>query len=163
MMAVFTSVPPFAANIASYGLRVEKASPAAVREAADAAAGAIRQAARPYRIKGRSGRRVKLGVRVSGVQRLGGGGFGALIEASPAGFWKLVQEGAAPHVIRPRRRGRGKTRAALATPYGFFAKVNHPGTGPIGDPWGRGVLIAKRKVPGVYERAYARAFLGLGA
>jgi hypothetical protein len=159
-MATFTDPRAFAQHVSKYGDQISDASSVAVKEAGIAAVQAIRSEGKRHRIKGRSGKRVTLGAKLSPVQMIGGNAS-VLIEATPPGFWKLIQEGAGPHIIRPRRRSRAKTRAALATPYGFFAVVHHPGTGgQIADPWGAGVRDASREAPKAFERSLIKTVFG---
>jgi hypothetical protein len=160
MMATFTDPSAFAAHIAGYSAKLERGTPDAVKTAADTAATIIRSNGARFHIKGRTGRPFKLSAKVDGPHGYGGA-FYAYVKADPAGFWKLIQEGAKPHVIKPRRRGRrgADTKRALLIPsLGYFAKVNHPGTGQIGDPWGISMRQVARIVPPAFERDIASIF-----
>ena len=170
-MATFTSAPAFAAHIGQYGERIKGANRNATKAAAEAAGAAIRRSGSRYRLRGRTGNRFALGARVEGPYGYGGN-FYAYVKADPAGMWKLVEEGARPHVIRPRGAGRGRrrgrgavaSRKALNVPgYGYFAKVDHPGTGPIGHPWRDGLAVANRVGPQAYQQVLLSSAFGRAA
>lgn len=165
-MATFTDPSAFAAHIGQYGTKIKGANFTATKAAAEAAATAIRRSGSRYRIKGRTGKRWALGAKVT-PGAASGSNVRFYVNADPAGFWVLVEKGAGPHVIRPRRRGRGgrDTRKALAVPgRGYFAKVNHPGTGgAIGNPWGQGLAVAKKIGPQAYGQALLSSVFGKAA
>ncbi len=162
-MATFTNVSDFASHVAGYGKKIEGVQSRAVKAAAEVAAIAIKQAGSRYRFKGRSGGKFSLGAKVEGPFGYAGN-FIAYVKADPAGFWAMVERGTHPHIIRPRRRGRrgAGSKRALATPYGVFAVVHHPGTGSIGHPWREGVAKADVLSAKVYQREVA-SVLGLAA
>lgn len=64
------------------------------------------------------------------IVRDGGEHAEAEIVATPRGAWHLVEYGARPHEIRPKKKRGKRTQqfGGLPTPYGVFAKINHPGT-----------------------------------
>jgi hypothetical protein len=176
-MATFTDPHAFAAHVAKYGDRIQNAQSTATKAAAETAGIAIRQAGSKFGIRGRTGKKWSLGATVEGPYSLGSNSI-AYVTADPMGFWVLVEKGARPHEIRPRKVGwrarknaaaRGdslSTRKALLVPGvggGYFAKVNHPGTGPIGHPWKAGVTVAKRTAPLAFERALIPLAFGRAA
>jgi hypothetical protein len=164
-MATFTDPHAFAAHVAKYGQRIENAQSTATKAAAEVAATAIRQAGSRFKVRGRTGKSWALGAKVQGPFSLGSSSV-AYVLADPVGFWTLVEEGARPHIIRPRRRGRGGRNSVkvLAIPgYGFFAQVHHPGTGSIGHPWKTGTLAARRAAPLAFERTLVPIAFGRAA
>jgi hypothetical protein len=142
-LATFTSAAAFGNHVSQYGVKIERAQPGAVKAAAEVAAAAIRQSGAKYKVKGRSGGKFKLGAKVDGPYGFGGNWI-AYVRADPAGFWALIEKGAKPHIIKPRRRGRRGAggKKALSFDGGAFAIVHHPGTGSIGKPWEIGVAKA---------------------
>jgi len=87
----------------------------------------------------------------------------ALIKARPAGPWKVMEYGAAPHQIAPRRRrGRGRRSGggALAFPDGNVRRgpVQHPGSQGK-ETWSQGVDIATPRAIEVYSLAHKRALV----
>ena len=164
-MAVFTDPHAFAAHIGAYGPKIKGANFAATKAAAEAARAALSRSGSRFRLKGRTGRRFALGAKVDGPHAYGGNVY-AYVIADPAGFWHLIEKGAKPHVIQPRRRGRrgSGSKKALAVPgYGYFAKVHHPGTGSIGHPWQIGVQVAKKVAPEVYSQVMLGSVFGKAA
>jgi hypothetical protein len=164
-MATFTDATAFANHIAGYGKRIESADSRALRAELEAITLIVKKHGARYRIKGRSGGRFGLGAKMSGPYGYGGTSIG-YIDADPAGFWAIIERGAGPHIIRPRRRGRGGrgSKRALTTPYGIFAIVHHPGTGgSIGHPWASAVAEAKVVGPKVYEHALVSSVFGVAA
>jgi hypothetical protein len=154
-VATFTDPHAFAAHVAGYGKRIDGARGAATKAAAEVAATALRQSGSRFKVRGRTGKSWALGAKVQGPYSAGSNSI-AYVLADPVGFWTLIEEGARPHIIRPRRRGRRGSSSAkvLAIPgYGYFAQVHHPGTGSIGHPWKAGTMIAKRTAPLAFERA----------
>jgi hypothetical protein len=156
-MATFTSAAAFVRHIGQYGERIAVAEDKALKAAALAAVTDIRAEAAPFHIRGRSGKKIPL---KAGYEILGSS---AVITARPGGAWQIIEEGAGPHIIGPRRkrgRGRGRgRRAAVAVPgLGIFAYVRHPGTGgSIGKPWAKGSAKAKRSAPTAYFETVRRA------
>jgi hypothetical protein len=153
-MATFTDPNAFAAHVAGYGKRIDGARGMATKAAAEVAAVSLRRAGSKYKVKGRTGKAWALGAKVQGPYSAGSNSI-AYVLADPVGFWTLIEEGARPHIIKPRRRGRGgrNSKKVLAIPgYGYFAEVHHPGTGSIGHPWKTGTLAAKRAAPLAFER-----------
>ena len=72
-------------------------------------------------------------------------------QASPVGFWCMVESGTRPHEIRPRN---GKAlRAGSET---FWAHVNHPGTGGTG-AYSRGEAAAIEAIDKIVEEVYAES------
>jgi hypothetical protein len=153
MMATFTSVSAFADHVAGYGEKIKGAETRALNAAALAATNDIRDQAKRYHITGRSGRKAQLkaGYTVFGSR--------AEITARPPGAWQLIEQGAHPHTIRPRKKGRGKRRALAVSGYGVFAVVHHPGTGgPIGHPWAIGVAKAQVSAPKAFADEIKQVF-----
>lgn len=164
-MATFSSSSAFAAHVGGYGTKIKGANIPATKAAAEAAATALRRSGSRFRIKGRTGKRWALGAKVDGPHPHGGNVY-AYVIADPAGMWHLVEKGAKPHVIKPRRRGRrgSASRKALSIPgYGYFASVNHPGTGSIGHPWQTGVQVAKKVAPEAHSRVLLGSVFGKAA
>ena len=164
-MATFTDVDPFAKKILSYGKAVEGAQKEAVAATAAVAAAIIKTSGARYKIRGRTGAKVPLGVRVLPPKGYGSN-WVAIVQAMPVGFWILVEEGAKPHWITPAgvtkgRRQRASTRrrgkqALFADGYGhpIGRPVWHPGTGgAIGHPWKEAMAMVERRCPDVYGDA----------
>lgn len=69
----------------------------------------------------------------AGYEVKGGAEFAeALVRARPVGIWRVAEDGAQAHTIRPRGRGRGRGRGRRVIRYGdgegdVAASVNHPG------------------------------------
>lgn len=144
-MATFTDPKAFAAHVAGYGRKIEGAGPKALKAAALAATTDIRQEGSRYHI---------------GKKRLGAGftvtGDVAIIKPNNPGAWRLIEDGAKPHRIGPKRRGK---KAAVVVPgLGVFAHVQHPGTGSIGHPWEKGVAKAKQSGPKAYQAEIRKVF-----
>lgn len=108
------------------------------------------------------------------------------VRGIPEGFWVIVEEGSYQHIITSRRgRGgvqrqtrsgrtasrflgvgattrriqRGQSLGRLQpvrTPYGPRQFVNHPGHGPIGNPWGDAMAESEDRLPKVLEVESAR-------
>lgn len=118
-----------------------------------------------YRIKGRSGRPVRLSAS-SNTQMFGGKPVGQ-VRGVPPGFWRIVTDGSAPHLITGRYRRGGTGRVGVSSALRRFAGADamntaspirlgsigwrqyavHPGHGSLGDPWGR----AMRAAPELYR------------
>lgn len=97
------------------------------------------------------------------IVRPGGDHAEAEIVATPRGVWHLVEYGAKPHEIRPKRKyGKKRPKAAggLPTPYGVFPKVNHPGTSgrPI---WDGAMADAEPVIDDAVQRAFDDAVTGV--
>jgi hypothetical protein len=103
------------------------------------------------------------------------------VRGIPEGFWAIVQQGSFRHIITSRKgRGgvqrqlrsgrqaarflsvgattkriqRGQSLGRLQpvrTPYGPRQFVNHPGHGPIGDPWGKSMERSRVRLPDVLQ------------
>ncbi len=149
-MATFTSPSAFADHVASYGTKIKTAEPRALQAAALAATRDIRAEAAGFHIG-----KKKLGAGYAAV-------IGSRVEivARNPGAWKIIEEGAKPHIIRPRRKGgRGKRRAVVSVPgLGAFAYVHHPGSGSSGKPWEKGVARAKVSGPKAFKAEIAKVF-----
>lgn len=71
------------------------------------------------------------------------------------GPWHLVENKSKPHEITPRGKGKKK---ALATPFGVFARVQHPGVQSPKQPWHKGALLAAPVVMKTVGNSYIDAF-----
>ncbi len=108
------------------------------------------------------------------------------VRGIPEGFWVIVEEGSYQHIITSRkgrdgttgltRKNKAKARALgigattrriqrgqslgrlqpVRTPYGPRQFVNHPGHGPIGNPWGDAMAESEDRLPKVLEVESAR-------
>ena len=159
-MTVFSSPEAFAKHIGEYGTKIQGREYVATLAASKAAEAAIKTSGARYHIKARGGRRVALGAKAHPPVKAGGT-TQALIEAIPQGFWHLVEHGAKPHEIQPRRRGRkgSGSKRALTVNGGLFARVHHPGTGSIGHPWVEGVAKAAVASPVAFDAQILSVFL----
>ena len=97
----------------------------------------------------------------------------AEIQAVPKGAWHLVEYGAAPHVIRPKKRrakkagapaakrgGKRRKNRALEVPgRGVFAEVDHPGTKPTGT-WDRAMVGAEDRIDQAVQDEFDAAVTG---
>lgn len=139
-----------------------------------------------YKLRGASGGRVPLGAFTEAAKgSRGRSKRSRWVVGSPAGFWRIVEEGSKKHLITGRHRkngrrftARGATSAFLrsaergndtfnmGTPVnwqggkkgdraGWAQFVMHPGHGPIGRPWRRSAIAAP-KIAGNVHNAYAR-------
>lgn len=148
-MATFTDANAFANHVRSYGKAVDAAQKEAVTVTARAATALVKSAGERYHIKGRRKAAVRLSAKSASVSAQV-----AVVSATPPGAWKLIEEGAKPHEIKPRRQGRGGRRSAVVVPgRGIFAHVHHPGTGSIGHPWEQAMTAVERRCPDVFADA----------
>jgi hypothetical protein len=104
---------------------------------------------------GRRGIKLGVGYDVRGYENAT-----AIIKARPAGPWKVMEYGAAPHVIGPkrRRRGRGGSFLSFGPDEVRRGPVQHPGT-PGKETWSRGVESATQPAVEVYGLAHKRALV----
>jgi hypothetical protein len=169
-MATFTDPRAFAQHVGDYAKVIAEANPKATKLAAEACAEIVRKNGARFHIKGRSGKAFELGAKIEGLRISGNTGQAyVIVKADPAGFWKLIEKGAKPHMIRPKRarrgrgRGRGKgqgrvTAAVFASGYEHpVREVHHPGTGPIGHPWEMAMAETQRVAVGIYQKTIVSA------
>jgi hypothetical protein len=176
-MATFTDATAFANHIAGYGKRIEGADRMALKAELDAVTIIVKKHGSRYKLRGRTGGKWPLGAKASGPYAYGGTQLG-YVDADPKGFWTIVQKGAGPHWIGPRKIGARARRNAIrrGSPIGekggIFASgyehpifgVLHPGThGAIGDPWGKAMAEASVVGPKVYEHALVSSVFGVAA
>ena len=78
------------------------------------------------------------------------------VRGLPAGPWAILNDGANPHVIRPRRRrGRGRRGALGVSGFGVYASVSHPGSRAKGT-WRRVRTRAERVIPAMFADDVSR-------
>lgn len=101
---------------------------------------------------GRRGPKLRAVARVTGR----GSQAAAVIRGVPAGAWSILESGARPHVIAPRRRNRNRVL--------YGRGLRHPVTGPVRHPgvrgrrtWRRVVTQAKREVPDLFRDEVLKA------
>jgi hypothetical protein len=131
-----------------------------------------------HHINGRGGQPVKLGAKSNVRGDVGN------VEGAPAGFWRIVTDGSAPHLIASRfKRGGGRASNRARTlfrildsdsTFGGSAPIriggvnyrqyaHHPGHGPQGQPWRKAMdnarPIAGRVLEQVTTEGLARAWI----
>lgn len=140
---------------AEFGQARKVAVERAAFEAKKVIASEIRSATGDMRMSGVGTKGARVGVR---YDMKGTENPTALVRAT--GPLHLVERPVKPHVIAPKKRGRGKRKKAVTTPYGPRASVQHPGVQNPKRPWSKGKQQAeprvKREVSAVFGRAFAR-------
>lgn len=85
------------------------------------------------------------------------------VDASPKGFWVIIEKGSKFHRIERRFTGSGRNRRArlLRTPYGPRPYVLHPGHRSIAHPWEQAMMKVRTMPATVFEPSIDKAFKGL--
>ncbi len=158
-MGESNSVEMFATKIIAGGVAIGAANRPAVSNAALAAKKVTLAVATPdtggdLRLPrwGRRGLRLNVGYEITSPSA---STSRAVVRPRPIGPWAVLEDGADPHVIAPRPRGK---RKALRVGDGFAARTNHPGSAGK-KTWTKGVRSARPAATKAYQAVQHDALL----